>query len=107
MTQPSEPEMQADVSDDSEKAESAPEERKSGKISFESAMATEEAVNYFEAIINGLRKGSVEFRRGSEALSLQPGARVNVEVKASSKGKKEKVTFELSWSAGGEDLEIS
>jgi amphi-Trp domain-containing protein len=76
---------------------SRPEFKKPMKISFESAMALEEAVAYFEAIVTGLKKGSIEFRRGADSLSLRPGSQVNVEVKASGKGHKEKVTFELSW----------
>lgn len=68
-----------------------------GKIAFENDMAREEAVSYLDAIVKGLATGSVTFRQGDECLELQPAANVEVEVKASRKGRKEKVSFELSW----------
>ncbi|MDD9947607.1 MAG: amphi-Trp domain-containing protein [Myxococcales bacterium] len=84
------------------------EARKPMKIGFESDMALEEAVTYFEAIVNGLRKRAIEFRRGGDALSLTPASQVHVEVKASGKERKEKVTFELSWGVETpRDFEIS
>ena len=93
-----------------EEAGAETEEKKKPKISFEHEMATEEAVAYFEAVIAGLRKGAVQFRRGEQQLDLTPADTVQVKVKASSKGKKEKVEFELSWSTEADaptDFEIS
>ncbi|MGD8861203.1 MAG: amphi-Trp domain-containing protein [Myxococcales bacterium] len=87
------------------------EEKKSSKIKFHSDMARDEAVAYFEAIVQGLKRGALQFRRGEEHLDLSPPERLSVKVKAASKGDKEKVEFELSWSteepAPEEDLEIS
>jgi len=69
----------------------------SGKIAFENDMTREEAVSYLDAVVKGLATGTVTFRQGDECLELQPAANVAVEVKASRKGRKEKVSFELTW----------
>lgn len=73
------------------------EEPTRAKLAFSTALSREEAVAYFEAIVGGLRKGSVEFRQGDEALALSPPEHLNIEVKASRKGEKSKISFEISW----------
>ena len=68
-----------------------------GKVKFESAMQRSEAVVYFGALVEGLRHGQLQFRHGNENLSLYPAEHVSVEVKASRKGDRERVAFELEW----------
>jgi amphi-Trp domain-containing protein len=71
-------------------------------------MQRDEAVAYFAALVDGLRHGHLQFKQRDEALELDPAPQVAVEVKASRKGEKEKVSFELSWKTGGEpELEVS
>ena len=77
----------------SEESEKPSKPRKS-KIKFDSGMSREEAVAYFEAIVNGLKKGSLVFRQNEETLELAVGDQVEVEVKASRKGDSESVRFE-------------
>lgn len=78
------------------------------RIKFESHLPTEEAVAYFEAIVTGLKKGRVQFNQAGESLSFTLPAHLDVEVKASRSGDKEKVVFELAWHANGsEDLTVS
>ena len=60
-------------------------------------MEREAAVAYFEAIIDGLKNGSVEFRRGDSHLAMDLPDLLEVEVEASQKGTKAKIAFELSW----------
>jgi amphi-Trp domain-containing protein len=74
-----------------------------GKIKFESVMQRSEAVTYFGALVDGLRQGQLQFRHGEENLSLAPAQQVVVEVKASRKGDKEKVAFELEWRRSADD----
>jgi amphi-Trp domain-containing protein len=69
------------------------------KLAFEGLLAREEAASYFEALIAGVRKGQVRFRRGDQALTLVPAAHIEVEVKAARKEGKEKLSFEMAWSA--------
>jgi amphi-Trp domain-containing protein len=71
--------------------------RLEGKIKFESVMQRSEAVAYFAALVDGLRHGQLQFRQGDEDLALAPSEQVVVEVKASRKGGKERVAFELEW----------
>jgi amphi-Trp domain-containing protein len=83
------------------------EPREPTKLSFEGVLAREEAATYFEALISGLRKGQIRFRRSNESLLLAPSAQVHVEVKASRKTGKEKLAFEMSWSTPTDhDLQI-
>lgn len=74
-----------------------------GKIRFEAVMQRSEAAIYFGALVDGLRQGQLQFRHGEENLSLAPAQQVVVEVKASRKGDKEKVAFELEWRRSGDD----
>ena len=92
-----------EISPEAEKPEESRDEgRKSSKqkISFGSRMDRAEAVTYFEAIVAGLKSGRVEFRQGDDELVLNVGEDVEVAVKASKKGEKEKVSFSLEWREG-------
>lgn len=79
---------------------------KKTKVSFDASMGREEAVSYFEAIVAGLKSGTIQFRQGEESLTLDVGDQVGVAVKAQRKGEKGKVSFELSWRDGGPGLTI-
>src|SRR5262245_329275 len=80
------------------------------KVKFESVLAREEAVSYFEALIEGLRKGTIQLRQGADTITLKPGPQVAIEVKAGRKNEKEKISFEIAWrteAAATADLKIS
>lgn len=83
-----------------------PKRRAKGKIKFESVMQRGEAVAYFSALVDGLRHGQLQFRHGEEHLSLKPSDQVQVEVRASVKGNKEKVAFELEWRNGSAEESV-
>ena len=70
-------------------------------------MPRNEAVAYFEAIVGGLRSGRLEFKQGEQTLVLSPPDRLEIEVKAQSKGNKGRVVFEIEWSDENRTLEIS
>ena len=79
-----------------------------GKFKFESTMRREEAVAYFEAIVSGLKQGILHFKQEGRALTVNPASVVDVEVKASRKGKEARIVFEMAWGPRHEtDLEIS
>jgi amphi-Trp domain-containing protein len=84
-------------------AELASDDSGKGKIKFESVMQRSEAVVYFSALVDGLKHGQLQFRHGKEQLSLAPTEQVVVEVKATRKGDREKVSFELEWKQNAED----
>jgi len=83
-----------------------PEKPKKLKIGFSASMPRTEVVSYFEAIVGGLRSGRLEFRQEGEELVLNPPDQLEVEVKASRKGDKGKVVFEIEWTDDGRALEI-
>lgn len=79
-----------------------------GKVKFSSSMQREEAVSYFEAIVAGLKQGTLHFKQGDSSLTVTPAPYIEVEVKAAKKGREEKVSFEISWRhQEPTDLEIS
>lgn len=90
-----------------EAAEAEPSEGEGhGKVKFKGSMQHDEAVHYLEAILNGLRKGTLQFKQGEERVALTPSAAtVRVEVKAERKDDKEKLSLELSWHTGPEEAE--
>jgi amphi-Trp domain-containing protein len=78
------------------------------KVSFESSLSREEAVQYFSAILDGLKQGTLTFKQGDRSLTVEPPERLDLEVKAARKGREAKVSFEISWKdLEPADLEIS
>ncbi|MEZ4331598.1 MAG: amphi-Trp domain-containing protein [Myxococcota bacterium] len=76
--------------------------KKGSKLQFEGELDRSEVAAYLEAIVRGLRSGSLQFRREEESLALTPAERVDVSVKASSRKGREGVRFELEWRAPSE-----
>ena len=68
------------------------------QIRFDSPMALEEAVAYFEAIAAGMKKGRINLRQGDRTLGLTPPSHLQVRVKGSKKEDGEKLAFQISWS---------
>ena len=86
-----------DEDDADDAVDEVPNPKSKVKIKFASVMQRAEAVAYFSALVDGLRHGRLQFRQGMESVALEPSAQVAMEVKASRKGDKERVTFELEW----------
>ena len=85
----------------------APKPKNKEKVKFESTMQRAEAVAYFQAFVDGLRQGSIHIKQGDKTLSLTPASSLELEVKASRKGKDGKIAFELEWEYPTAELEIS
>ena len=84
------------------------EEPQKTEVKFQSVMPLEEAVSYFEAIVTGMKKGSIHFKQDDQSLKLSPPGHLSVEVKAGSKKDKQRISFELEWhTAGDKKLSIS
>lgn len=98
-------EEEDDDHDDDEKSKKADKPKKV-KINFEASMPRGEAVSYFDAIVGGLKSGRLEFRQDGDVLVLNPPEQLEIEVKASRKGDKGKVVFEIEWSDENRPLEI-
>jgi len=90
--------------------EDAVDEKPADKVKtrFEGLLSRDEAVAYFESIVQGLKKGTIQFKQGDDTLVLTPSSHVGVSIKASRKGEKQKVSFKLNWrSAPESDLAIT
>lgn len=69
------------------------------KIKFKNEMPREEAAAYFQALVEGVRKGELHLQQAGEQLVLQPQGELKVEIKASRKDSKQRFSFEMSWKA--------
>jgi amphi-Trp domain-containing protein len=79
-----------------------------GRIEFNALLSREEAVAYFESIVDGLRRGSLRLNQGTNEVTLAPTAQLEVSVEARVKDGKERLIFDLSWRTQGEtSLQIS
>ena len=99
--------MKDSASDTNDQAMDSEGKPVKSKIKFENKLPREEAVAYFEAIVESLKIGTLSFTQGDDSVELAPGEMVSFEVKASKKGSKEKVAFELEWDTKEKKLEIS
>ena len=82
--------------------------KKQKKLHYERQMNREEAVHYFISLISGLKNGNLHFSQGKNAVVITPAELVDVEIKAESKGKMEKITFEMAWFANSSgDMSIT
>jgi amphi-Trp domain-containing protein len=68
-----------------------------GRLKFKNVMQPAEAAVYFEAIVDGLRRGSLQLQHTGEKLVLEPVGDLKVEIKASRKDRKQKLSFEVNW----------
>lgn len=82
----------------SEKSIANEEQQRKSKLEYRNQMSLDEAVAYFEAIVDGLKNKKIEFHKDDETISLKPQEQIVVEVKASAKGERSKVSFKMSWS---------
>ncbi len=82
--------------------------KKKNKVKFKSMMLREEAISYFEAILAGIKRGSIQIRQGDESVELRPTPQLDVSVKAASRDQDERIVFEIKWRTASEsDLTIS
>lgn len=67
------------------------------KIKFKNEMPREEVAAYFQALVDGVRKGELHLQQAGKQLVLQPQGELQLELKASRKDSKQRFSFELSW----------
>jgi len=77
------------------------------EVKFENSMPLEKAIATFEAILAGLRQGSFHVQHGEQDVTLKPAAKVDVEVKAVRKRKKEGISLEIYWRVMETEQEFS
>lgn len=82
--------------------------KKQAKINYERHMTRTEAVHYFVSLILGLDNGNLQLGQGKDTIVIRPAELVDVEIKAETKGKMEKISFEMAWLAvKSSDISIS
>ena len=67
------------------------------KIQYRNQMHIDDAIAYFEAIVAGLKKNKVEVTKEDKSIVLEPQEQLIVEVKASTKPERSKISFKMSW----------
>ena len=77
------------------------------KVKFAAELHRDEALVYFQSILDGLRRGKLQLKQGSKLLELAPSETLEIEVKAAKKSNKEKLTIELAWTGETGELEVS
>lgn len=73
------------------------DDSKKTKICYSGSITRDELIRYFEAVVVGLRQGTIKFAQESQVVALHPGDTVEFQLKAARKAHLEKVVFELSW----------
>jgi amphi-Trp domain-containing protein len=66
-------------------------------VALEKKMSALEVVSFMESIIASLKKGKIVLQQGGQFVVLQPGGSITVEVEASQKMEKGKLSVDLKW----------
>lgn len=66
-------------------------------VSLKGEMELGNVIDHLEKIMNGLTQGTICIQQGSDLVTLKPTSHIDIELEASLKGNKEKLTLELSW----------
>lgn len=67
------------------------------EVSYKGAMELDRVAQYLDRLRASLAEGKVCVQNGDELVTLIPSKVIEVEVKASLKKSREKLSFELSW----------
>jgi len=70
------------------------------KADYEARLTRAEALEYLEAIVEGLRKGILTISTPGRVLTLRPGGLIELELGAKQKKDREKLQLELEWKPG-------
>lgn len=66
-------------------------------ISVEAAVPVPQVVEYLEQLVAALKSGAVHVHVGAQEVVLGPRGVLGLELRASQKGKRQKLALELSW----------
>jgi amphi-Trp domain-containing protein len=66
-------------------------------LKVEGAVELPHVISYLEQLVTALKSGAVRVHRGEEQVVLGPRGVVGFSLAASDKGKRQKLTLELSW----------
>jgi len=66
-------------------------------VSLKGEMDLSNVVIHLGDIIKGLEEGTICIQQGVDLLTLKPASNIEMDLEASLKGNKEKISIELSW----------
>jgi amphi-Trp domain-containing protein len=70
---------------------------KKQKIKFTEQQALDTCVRQLEALLEGLKAGTLSLSQGDEKLWLRPGGTVDIELRAEQSGDRESLELKLGW----------
>lgn len=70
---------------------------KKQKIKFNEQQALDTCVRQLEALLEGLKAGTLSLSQGGEKLWLRPGGAVDIELSAEQSGERESLELRLEW----------
>ncbi len=70
---------------------------KKQKIKFSEQQALDTCVRQLEALLEGLKAGTLSLSQGGEKLWLRPGGAVDIELSAEQSGERESLEIRLEW----------
>lgn len=74
------------------------------KLSLEQTMELAKVVATLEDVLNGLKNGSLTLQHGAESVTLTPPGVVELEMEASQKKDKEKLSIQIAWKKGAANV---
>jgi len=66
-------------------------------VSLKGEMELERVITHLQEIVNGLKEGTICIQQSTDLVTLKPSGNIEVELEATLKGDKEKLSMELSW----------
>jgi amphi-Trp domain-containing protein len=70
---------------------------KKQKIKFAEQQALDTCIRQLEALLEGLKSGTLSLNQGGEKLWLRPGGDVDIELRAEQSGERESLEIQLGW----------
>ena len=67
------------------------------ELKFKGVLDKTDITAHLENLVQALRQGRINLQHNDEILSLNPGARIKMEIKAEIKPEKEKIELEITW----------
>ncbi|WP_321402195.1 amphi-Trp domain-containing protein [Maridesulfovibrio sp.] len=67
------------------------------KVSLKKKVGQEEAITILEDILKGFKAGNMIIQNGEESATLIPSDKINMEIKAKTNKRKNKLSIKLSW----------
>lgn len=75
------------------------------EVSLKSKLEQAKVISYLEDLTKSLKEGTVCVQQGTDIVTLRPSSYIEIELEASVKKNKERLSIELTWRADKEEEE--